>query len=663
MKALTFTCLLMIFSSASLAQKEMSKGKTTAASTRTVNNGNLILEDIPAVPEGIKTRLAAYQHVRSAGFTEWSADGNALYVRTRFGDVSQLHKVSMPLGARQQITFFEEPLGSVARQPGSDLMAFTMDAGGNEFDQVFLLDPANGTSQMLTDGKSRNGSVVWNNDGSAFAWLSTERNGRSNDVWMMDVAKPEDRRLVFEAKDGTYWFPVEFDTPDRQLLIGNYVSIVNSSIHLLDLETGVSWQLRGSQTTPSVNLAVGFDRSAKGFFFLTDENAEFRQLAWMSLDPNEGQPGEIKRITEKINWDVDDVALSDDKRRGAFVINAGGMEELYLFDPDNFKYKKVEGLPTGLITSMSFSPDGSHLALTLNTPNTPSDAFVLSLHRQVLKQGALQRWTASEVGGLDTSTFIAPQLISYRSFDGLEIPAFLYLPKGEGPHPVVISIHGGPESQARPRFSSTLQMWLNELGLAVLVPNVRGSSGYGRTWVQMDNGFKREDSVRDIGALLDWVATKKNLDASRVAVYGGSYGGYMVLASSVHYSDRLKAAVNVVGISNFVTFLENTEAYRRDARRQEYGDERDPAMRRHLESISPLNHVSKIAIPMLVVQGENDPRVPVTEATQLVNAMRANGQPVWYMNALNEGHGYARKENRDIYLEVAAMFLREHLKR
>jgi dipeptidyl aminopeptidase/acylaminoacyl peptidase len=326
----------------------------------------------------------------------------------------------------------------------------------------------------------------------------------------------------------------------------------------------------------------------------------------------------------------------------------------------------VEPIPTGLAGGMEFSPDGMKLGMTLNTPQTPSDAFVLELGEDALEYGQLTRWTYSETGRLETESFTAPELLAYPTFDsgagGPEsIPAWVYKPEGEGPHPVIIAIHGGPEGQARPSFNSTYQIWLRKLGAAVIRPNVRGSYGYGKHYMSLDNGFRREDSVRDIGALLDWIETQPDLDENRVAVYGGSYGGYMVLASAVHYSDRLKAAVDIVGISNFVTFLENTQDYRRDLRRAEYGDERNPEMRAHLEQISPLNHVDKISIPMFVAQGQNDPRVPVTEAEQIVAALREQGLPVWYMNALNEGHGYRKKENRDVYQQATLMFLREHL--
>jgi dipeptidyl aminopeptidase/acylaminoacyl peptidase len=386
------------------------------------------------------------------------------------------------------------------------------------------------------------------------------------------------------------------------------------------------------------------------------------QLAWRSLEPG----SEPVFITADIPWDVEGGAMNEERTRGAFTVNAGGLSQLYLIDLETNDYAPVDVIPTGLAGGMEFSPDGTRLALTLNTPLTPSDSFVLELGEGALEYGELERWTYSEVGGLDTSRFVEPELVHFPTFDSQEggpagIPAWVYKPAGPGPFPVVVSIHGGPEAQARPSFSSSYQLMLAKLGVAVVVPNVRGSSGYGKDYMNLDNGFLREDSVKDIGALLDWIETQDDLDSYRVAVMGGSYGGYMVLASAVHYSDRLKAAVDIVGISSFVTFLENTQSYRRDLRRVEYGDERDPAMRAHLEKISPLNNVEKISIPLFVVQGENDPRVPVTEAVQIVAALREAGNPVWYMNALNEGHGYRKKENRDIYQQATIMFFEEFL--
>ena len=629
----------------------------------TANNGNLVMEDVPPIPQSVVEDLNRYQNVRSAGFAGWDRGGEGIYVSTRFGDVPQLHYVGHPGGARTQLTFFDEPLGGVSRAPRSDRVVFTMDAGGSEFSQIFLLDPKGGADAvMLTDGESRNGAVVWDRNGQWIAYQSTRRNGASNDIWMMDVDKPETAGVVLESPDGTWWGGVDFSADNRRLLVANYVGNADSRIHLLDLDSGETRLLAGDPDKPSSNLPIAFDREGKGFYFVTDVAGDFKQLAWQSLDAG----AEPVFVTSGIPWHVEGGTLNEARDRMAFTVNEEGFSRLYLMDPATREYRPVDAIPTGLVGGLEFSPDGSRLGMTLNTAQTPSDSFTLALGDTPLAYGELTRWTFSEVGGLDTSAFIEPTLIRYPTFDSGQggpdhIPAWLYLPPGDGPHPVIIDIHGGPEGQARPAFSSTTQMWLQKLGAAVIEPNVRGSDGYGKHYLSLDNGFKREDSVKDIGALLDWIAAQPQLDASRVAVFGGSYGGYMVLASAVHYSDRLKAAVDIVGISNFVTFLENTQSYRRDLRRAEYGDERDPAMRKHLEAISPLNHVEKIAVPMFVVQGQNDPRVPVTVADQIVKALREAGQPVWYMNAMNEGHGYRKKENRDVYQQATMMFLREHL--
>ena len=625
--------------------------------SRTLNDGNLVLEDIPPIPQTIVDDLNRYQNVRSASFLDWTAEGESLYVSTRFGEVQQIHRVDMPGGARQQLTFFDEPVSQVSRQPEGSHLVFAMDAGGNEFSQLFLFDPLMSESRMITDGESRNGGVVWTRDGGRIAFQSTRRNGASNDVWMMPVDDPDAARMVLAAPDGTWWGPADFDEAGERLLIINYVSITDSRIHLLHVESGETVLLAGGDGAVSSNWPLGFDHTGEGFWFITDRGGEFKQLAWQPLEPG----AEPVIVTADIPWDVEGMAFSKDRRRAVFAVNEDGLSRLYLLDPESRRYRAVSGLPTGLVGGLGFSPDGRRLAMTLNTPQTPSDTFVLALGEEPLAHGGLTRWTHSEVGGLDTDAFVEPELVRFESFDGLSVPAWVYRPEGKGPFPVVVSIHGGPESQARPAFSSTYQMWLAKLGVAVVVPNVRGSAGYGKSYLAMDNAYKREDSVRDIGALLEWIATRPDLDADRVAVFGGSYGGYMVLASAVHYSDRLKAAVDIVGISNFVTFLENTEDYRRDLRRVEYGDERDPDMRAHLEKISPLNNVEKIAVPMLVVQGENDPRVPVTEAEQIVEALREKGETVWYMNALNEGHGYRRKENRDVYQQAVVLFFRRHL--
>ena len=624
--------------------------------TTSANNGNLILEDIPEIPQNIKDDLKRFQSVRSAPFRGFDVTGKKIYISTGFGNVSQLHLVERPDGARNQITYFDEPIGSVSKQPNGSLIAFTMDAGGSENAQIFMLNPVDGSYDLLSDGESRNGGPLWDNSGKMIAYRSNRRNGASNDVWMMSIDSPKSAEILLEATDGTSWGPIDWSEDNSKILIQNYISVTNSKVYILDTVTKDKRLILGDKNTQSVNSGLSFDKDSSGVFYVTDEFGEFNNLAHKNLKTDE-----ITLITKDIGWDVDGFTISKDGKRAAFKVNENGYSSLYLLNTSSFKYKKISSIPKGLIGGIQFNDKADLLGLSINTYMSPSESYTLELKNNPLRYGELTKWTNSEIGGLDTASFISPKLMSYKSFDGLDIPAFIYAKESKEPLPVIIYIHGGPEGQSRPSFSSTFQLWINQLNAAVITPNVRGSKGYGKTYLGLDNGFNREDSVKDIGALIEWVEKQPNLDSSRIAVYGGSYGGYMVLASAVNYSDKLKAAIDIVGISNFVTFLTNTQDYRRDLRRVEYGDERNPEMRAFLEEISPNNNVEKINVPMFVAQGENDPRVPVTESEQIVKSLRDANKIVWYMNALNEGHGYRKKENRDLYQQAVILFLEQHL--
>jgi dipeptidyl aminopeptidase/acylaminoacyl peptidase len=359
---------------------------------------------------------------------------------------------------------------------------------------------------------------------------------------------------------------------------------------------------------------------------------------------------------------VEDLELSNDGTRLAFRTNEDGIGKLYVLDTRTRQYQPVSGVPVGVLGGLAFHPDNVQLAFSVSSAQSPGDVYVLNA-----QSNALERWTHSEVGGLNTADFVAPTLIRYETFDKVngkprQIPAFYYKPKGNGKFPVVISIHGGPEGQFTPGFSWFPQYLTNQMGIAMIAPNVRGSTGYGKTYVTLDNGPRREESVQDIGKLLDWIAKQPELDASRVLVYGGSYGGYMTLASLTHFNDRLRGGIDVVGISNWITFLEKTEAYRRDLRRAEYGDERDPKMREYLTKISPVNNAQKITKPLFVIQGLNDPRVPAGESEQMVQAVRKNGGTVWYLAAKDEGHGFRKKSNSDFQTAAMMLFMEQFLK-
>ena len=637
-------------------------GSTAQVQRRTANDGQLVLEDIPPIPESLPAILSRYQNIRSASFSSWSKDSKSIFIKTRLGPVTQLHRVDAPGGARYQVTFGDEPVGEVQLKPNSHLLALTRDEGGDEFDQIFLFNPRDGLMRMLSDGEALNNRMTWDRQGQKLAYRSTRRNGRSSDIWIQNTASAEPAKLLLATDDGTLWKPVDFSRDGKKLLIQQFVSVADSRVYIKDLPDGELRLLAGDAENPSSNIASGFDRRDNNIFFVTNQHGGAAELARTTLD----ELPVITYVPSTSNWDITQFILSPDRKRGAFVANESGISRLYLFDPETLDYRRVEKVPLGLVTDLNFSPDSKRLGMTLNSARNPNEAFVLDLNRKALSAGKLTRWTYSEVGGLNTAEFSEPIAFSFLSQvedteEQLAIPAFAYLPQGDGPFPVIIHVHGGPENQFRPRFNSDFQMWIDQLGAAVIAPNIRGSLGYGSYFITMDDGYKREASVKDIGALLDWIEQQPQLDKDRVAIMGASYGGYVALAAAFHYSDRLRAAVDRVGISNFVTFLENTQDYRRELRRVEYGDERDPEMRAFLERISPLNNVDKIKIPLFVQQGSNDPIVPKSESDQMVAALREQGQTVWYMNALNEGHGYAKKENRDLFEQATFLFLQKFL--
>ncbi len=588
-----------------------------------------------------------YQNTRGAGFRDWSSNGGVI-ISTRFGEVSQLHHVAKPGGARKQITFYTEPIGGTSVSPGGfPGFVFSKDTGGNENYHLYSFNESNGGVIALTKGESRNEGPVWSKDGSKIAFRSNARDGKNWDIYTTTPDGAQEPKRVFEG-NSQWWGAVGFSHDGSKLIVSKYISAADSEFYIVDLATGEATLIQEDGQRASY-YPVGFTRDDGGIYFVSNVGTEFSTLRLYDLET-----GAVTHLTSDINWNIEGVDLSPDGKKMVFTVNANGQSQVYIRKTKNNKDLAVPDLPPGIVRGVTFSPDGKDIAFTFYQATSPGDVYTYNLWRK-----KLTRWTESELGGLDTSTFVTPELVTFKSFDDLEVSAYYYKPKCEGPHPVVVSIHGGPEGQSRPYYSSTYQYWLKELCAAVLVPNVRGSRGYGKTFISLDNGYKREDSVKDIGALLDWIEGQSDLDKEKVVVYGGSYGGYMVLASLVHYNDRLAGGVDVVGISNFVTFLENTAPYRKDVRRPEYGDERDPEMRAFLEKISPLNNAKAITKPLFIIQGLNDPRVPASEADQMKEIVRSNGGEVWYLGAKDEGHGFRKKKNRDFQTAAQTLFLKE----
>jgi dipeptidyl aminopeptidase/acylaminoacyl peptidase len=617
-------------------------------------NENLVVDGIPQIPASLAEEVNRYTESRAASLSSWHPTKREMLVITRFGDTPQAHHVAMPGGARRQLTFYPERVSGASFQPTTgERFVFAKDIGGNEFYQLFSYDVSSGDVTMLTPGgRTRNSRGPWSTDGKWLAYSSTRRTGADTDLYVVDPADPKSDRMVSTVEGGG-WSPLDWSPDDRSVLVSEYVSVNESYLWLFDVANGKKTAIT---TRGPVKIAVGsavFSKDGKGLFLTSDEGSEFQRLAYYDLATKKAT-----WLTDHIKWDVEEIDLSDDGATLAFVTNEDGISVLHLLDTKSMKERPAPKVPTGVIGGLSWHKNNVDLGMTISSARAATDVYSVDT-----KTLAVTRWTESETGGLDTSAFAEPSLVRWKSFDGREISGFLYRPpaKFTGKRPVIVNIHGGPESQFRPTFLGRNNYFVNEMGVAMIFPNVRGSAGYGKTFLTLDNGFKREDSVKDIGALLDWIATQPDLDASRVMVTGGSYGGYMTLAVATNYDARIRASLDVVGISSFVSFLERTESYRRDLRRVEYGDERDPQMREFLLKIAPLTNAGKITKPLFVVQGANDPRVPLNEAEQMVKTVKGNNSPVWYLMAKDEGHGFAKKKNADYQFFATIMFIREHL--
>lgn len=624
----------------------------SAADVRRVEKGNLVLENIPDTPAWLRERLRLYQAARGSVFLDFSPDGKGILIQTRFAETNQLHKVDAPLGMRRQITFYDEPVNSAEYRPGKwpeRKILFSKDYGGNELYQLYLVDEKNGNVVRLTDGKTRNTGAVFSRDGKWVAWSSVAPDSGRYRIMVADASEPQKVRQVLE-EDGS-WSPGAFSSDNQTLAVVRTNAINDQQMWLVDLTNNRKAQIKPSPVKVFRG-SPAFSADGRSLFYISDDDSEYRHVARYDLRTDDEDP-----VMLDLSWDVEALDLAPNGRTLAFSVNEGGVSQLYTIGVGGGRRVAGPKLAPGELENMKFSPDSRRLGYTLNG-TAGRDAFVWDLGRK-----PPVAWTDSEIGGLDKTAFVAPTLVQYDTFDDVDgkkrrISAFVYKPKGAVKAPVLISIHGGPESQFRPNFNAFIQYLVQELKIAVVAPNVRGSTGYGKYFVELDNANKRMDSVKDIGSTLAWIGAQSDLDARRVAVYGGSYGGFMTYASMIEYNDRLAAGITIVGISNFLTFLNNTSGYLRDLRRAEYGDDRDGRMRDYLQRISPLTNVARIKRPMLIIQGGNDPRVPATEATQMLKAIRANKAEAWYMLAKDEGHGFEKKTNRDAQNAAIAAFLK-----
>jgi dipeptidyl aminopeptidase/acylaminoacyl peptidase len=643
---------------------------------------NLVIENIPPIAESLTKKVEAYTEFKPSSIVAWHPKDGSILIRKRYKNSNQLHVVRAPGATPVPLTDFQDAVNNASFQPKrGEFILFERSNGGDEVFRIYRMDLATKEVTAVSPEGERASAPSWNANGDRIVFTTATIDRKEvtkladaaarkaeTKVYIADPLKPESAKVVARF-DGGGIGGFRFAPDGKKLLYGEYVSASESNVWLLDIESGKKTRVTPEQK-PGATISYGgarFSKDGKTVYLTSDRDSEFRRLAAIDLASGKETP-----LTAHLKHDVDGFSISNRAKRIAFITNEEGSSVLRFLDLESGKELPRPALLSGEISGVRWkggSEDGEEesastgdapeIAFNLTSARSPGEVFSMTIINP-----KVTRWTNGASSNLNPLEFVEPKIVRWKSFDGLEISGFLYQPdakKFPGKRPVIVNIHGGPEAQARPGFIARNNYMVNELGVAIVFPNVRGSSGFGKTFLSLDNGKKREDSVKDIGALFDWLKTQPDLDASKVMVMGGSYGGYMALAVSTNYADRIAGAISSVGISNFVTFLANTESYRRDLRRVEYGDERDPDMKKFLETISPLNNAAKIKKPLFVVQGKNDPRVPYTEAVQIVEQLKKQETPVWFLMANDEGHGFAKKSNQDFLFYAQIGFVEKTL--
>ena len=616
---------------------------------------NLVTQGIPDIPRQLVQEIERYTNYHDAFLESWHPTLHQMLISTRSGNTRQIHLVNKVGVKGQQLTSFPDAVGGALYEPTTGrYFVFSKDTGGDEFYQLYRYDFADRHITLLTDGKSRNTGAIFSRSGKHLAYGSTRRNGKDVDLYVMEPSDPKSDHLIAKLEGGG-WAARDWSPDERQLLVSEEISVNESYLWLINAESGEKKLVTPKTDTKVSSPAGRFSADGNALYIVTDRDSEFQRLARVDI-----KTGTTRYLTTAIPWDVEEFDLSYDGKKLSFVTNEDGNGALHILDTATEKEVTVPKLPAGRVGGVLWHRDSRVVGFGLVSAQSPFDVFALDTQTK-----KIQRWTVSDTGGVNTADLHEPELIHWKSFDDRTISGFMYRPaaRAKGKLPVIVNIHGGPEGQSRPGYLGRNNYYLKELGVVIIYPNVRGSTGYGKTFSTLDNGLLREDSYKDINSLLDWIQKQRDLDPDRVMITGGSYGGFMTLAVATTYNDRICCSVEIVGISNLVTFLEHTSGYRQDLRRVEYGDERDSKMREFLERIAPANKAKNITKPLFVLAGKNDPRVPASESEQMVDIVRKNGTPVWYLLAKDEGHGFSKKQNQDFQFYSTIMFVKQFLLR
>lgn len=641
-----FRVLVIILLAVSLVQ---------AQTAEVAPGNNVIAEGIPKIPALLQLIVYRYRAFYSSSLLGWDPTKRAVVISKYQLSSLQAARVTAPGESPAFLTRFPEGLRYIFYHPGGKYFIYKKDVNGNEVFQIYRYDIDTHTSTLLTDGQSRNYYPIWSNSGQWLMYSSTRRNGKDMDVYVVNPLDPKSDHLVTKL-DGTDWAAFDWSPDDRKVILSNYKSADETYLWLVDVATGEKTLLtpRAGKEKNSYGGNAEFSRDGKGVYFSTNRDSEFRRLAYLDLRTKKHE-----YLTNHIDWDVEEIQLSPDRKLLAFVVNEDGKGRLRMIDTETGKERPLPEPAIGLVSQLFWHSNGRELGFVFTSWRNPGEVYSLDI-----PTGKIERWTKG-FQGINTDSFSEPQQIKWKSFDGRMISGYLVRPseKFTGKRPVIIDLHGGhgpPFAQFRPGFRGEDNYYINELGIALIYPNFRGSSGYGKDFMKLDNGYGREGATKDIGALLDWIKTQPYLDPEKVLVQGSSYGGYLALSAAVNYNDRISAALSYLGPTNLILQLEN-DRLPPDEMREEYGDERDPKMREFLEKIAPLNNCDKIKKPVFIIQGKNDSRVPYKAADQMVAALKKHGAPVWYLLAVDEGHGFASPWTYEYMFLAKVVFAQNHL--
>ena len=615
------------------------------------SNGAGELDALPKVPASVAREVSPYTRMSSYGLVGWHPSRRELWAKAITSSYTGVASVDSPGDSPQLQVFLPPNIYEVYYSPQGKSAVYVKDADGNEQFQVYAYDPSSRKSTLLSDGKSRNTEPVWSNRGDRLIYSSNRRNGSDIDLYVVNPLEANSTRLL--AQDNGYLKVFDWSPDDQKALFYNWLSSNESYLYVVDVKSGEKTALTPRSGLDKVAYDFAqFSADGKGVYLTTDRDSEFLRLAYMDLASKK-----VTYLSDQIKWNIEAFSISPDRKTIAFISNEDGVSRLHLLDTITNKERSVAWPRVGVISNLHWHKNSADLAFVFVSARSIWDIYSLNT-----ASGKFERWVKGTSNGVDADKFSEPEVVHWKSFDDRQISGFLYRPpaKFTDKRPVIIDIHGGPDDQARPDFNGADNYFINELGIVKIYPNIRGSNGYGKTFLRLDDGYKREDAIKDIGSLLDWIKLQPYLDADRVLVTGSSYGGYVALSVAANYSDRVRAAQSISGQTDLVTFIEHTEDWRRDLRREEYGDERDPKMREFLNRIAPLNNIRKIKKPLMIVQGENDPRVRASEAEQMVQAIKKTGTPVWYLLAKNEGHDFTQK-TLDLQLYETVMFVKEFL--